>query len=49
MQAGIHVKDIGPALSPMAYFSQFHLGCTCGRDGHGQPQPKRLDRCEDGL
>jgi phosphomannomutase/phosphoglucomutase len=25
MQAGIHVKDIGPALSPMAYFIQFHL------------------------
>ncbi|MEO9777614.1 MAG: phosphomannomutase/phosphoglucomutase [Sedimentitalea sp.] len=25
MQAGIRVKDIGPALSPMAYFSQFHL------------------------
>ena len=25
MQAGINVKDIGPALSPMAYFSQFHL------------------------
>lgn len=25
MQAGIHVKDIGTALSPMAYFSQFHL------------------------
>lgn len=25
MQAGIYVKDIGPALSPMAYFSQFHL------------------------
>ncbi len=25
MQAGIHVKDIGPALTPMAYFSQFHL------------------------
>jgi len=25
MQAGIHVKDIGPALSPMAYFAQFHL------------------------
>jgi len=25
MQAGIKVKDIGPALSPMAYFSQFHL------------------------
>ena len=25
MQAGISVKDIGPALSPMAYFSQFHL------------------------
>ena len=25
IQAGIQVKDIGPALSPMAYFSQFHL------------------------
>ncbi len=25
VQAGIRVKDIGPALSPMAYFSQFHL------------------------
>ncbi|WP_425043461.1 phosphomannomutase/phosphoglucomutase [Primorskyibacter sp. S87] len=25
MRAGIAVKDIGPALSPMAYFSQFHL------------------------
>ena len=25
MQAGMQVKDIGPALSPMAYFSQFHL------------------------
>ena len=25
MQAGIRVKDIGPALSPMSYFSQFHL------------------------
>ena len=25
MQAGIQVKDIGPALSPMAYFSQFYL------------------------
>ena len=25
MQAGIRVHDIGPALSPMAYFSQFHL------------------------
>jgi len=25
MQAGMHVKDIGPSLSPMAYFSQFHL------------------------
>ena len=24
-QAGIHVQDIGPALSPMAYFAQFHL------------------------
>ncbi len=25
IQAGIKVRDIGPALSPMAYFSQFHL------------------------
>lgn len=25
MQAGIKVQDIGPALSPMAYFAQFHL------------------------
>lgn len=25
MQAGVSVKDIGPAVSPMAYFSQFHL------------------------
>lgn len=25
MQAGIHVKDIGTALSPMAYFAQSHL------------------------
>jgi len=25
IQAGIHVRDIGPALSPMAYFAQFHL------------------------
>jgi len=26
MQAGIHVKDIGPCITPMAYFSSFHLG-----------------------
>ena len=25
MQAGIAVRDIGPCLSPMAYFAQFHL------------------------
>jgi len=25
MQAGIQVRDIGPAGSPMAYFAQFHL------------------------
>lgn len=25
MQAGIQVKDIGPCITPMAYFSQFHL------------------------
>lgn len=27
MRAGIKVRDIGPALSPMAYFAQFHLDC----------------------
>lgn len=25
IQSGIRVRDIGPALSPMAYFAQFHL------------------------
>jgi phosphomannomutase / phosphoglucomutase len=25
MQSGVQVLDIGPALSPMAYFAQFHL------------------------
>ncbi|MGR3344491.1 MAG: phosphomannomutase/phosphoglucomutase, partial [Paracoccaceae bacterium] len=30
IQAGIHVRDIGPALSPMAYFSQFHLDVPAG-------------------
>ena len=25
VQAGIEVQDIGPAVSPMAYFAQFHL------------------------
>ncbi len=25
MQGGIRVHDIGPALSPMAYFAQFHI------------------------
>ncbi len=27
MQTGVHVNDIGLALSPMAYFAQFHLDC----------------------
>ena len=26
MQAGVQVKDIGPCITPMAYFSSFHLG-----------------------
>ncbi|MBT9385814.1 phosphomannomutase/phosphoglucomutase [Pseudooceanicola sp. CBS1P-1] len=26
MQAGVAVKDIGPCITPMAYFSAFHLG-----------------------
>ena len=28
MNAGINVHDIGLALSPMAYFAQFHLNCA---------------------
>ena len=28
MQAGIEVLDIGPAITPMAYFAQFHLDCA---------------------
>ena len=27
MQAGVQVNDIGLALSPMAYFAQYHLDC----------------------
>ena len=29
MAAGLRVKDIGLALSPMAYFGQFALDCPC--------------------
>jgi phosphomannomutase/phosphoglucomutase len=29
MAAGLRVKDIGLALSPMAYFAQFSLDCPC--------------------
>lgn len=29
MAAGVRVKDIGLALSPMAYFGQFALDCPC--------------------
>ena len=29
MNAGVHVIDIGLALSPMAYFAQFALDCPC--------------------
>ena len=28
MNAGVNVHDIGLALSPMAYFAQFHLNCA---------------------
>ncbi|MEC9432364.1 MAG: phosphomannomutase/phosphoglucomutase [Pseudomonadota bacterium] len=28
MQAGIEVLDIGPCITPMAYFAQFHLDCA---------------------
>jgi phosphomannomutase/phosphoglucomutase len=29
MAAGLRVKDVGLALSPMAYFGQFELDCPC--------------------
>jgi phosphomannomutase/phosphoglucomutase len=29
MAAGLRVKDVGLALSPMAYFGQFALDCPC--------------------
>ncbi|MBV9138082.1 MAG: phosphomannomutase/phosphoglucomutase, partial [Hyphomicrobiales bacterium] len=29
MAAGLKVKDVGLALSPMAYFAQFALDCPC--------------------
>ena len=28
MNAGVNVHDIGLAISPMAYFAQFHLNCA---------------------
>ncbi|MEM1314251.1 MAG: phosphomannomutase/phosphoglucomutase [Pseudomonadota bacterium] len=28
MQAGVEVLDIGPGITPMAYFAQFHLDCA---------------------
>jgi phosphomannomutase/phosphoglucomutase len=28
MQAGVEVLDIGPAITPMAYYAQFHLDCA---------------------
>ncbi|MEM9199114.1 MAG: phosphomannomutase/phosphoglucomutase, partial [Pseudomonadota bacterium] len=28
LQAGVEVRDIGTALSPMAYFAGTHLGCA---------------------
>ena len=48
MSAGIKVKDIGLAVTPMAYFAQFELDVPCGRDGDGLAQRQRLDRREDG-
>ena len=29
MAAGVRVKDVGLALSPMAYYGQFALDCPC--------------------
>jgi phosphomannomutase/phosphoglucomutase len=37
MSAGVGVHDIGLALSPTAYFAQFHLDCPRRCHGHGQP------------
>ena len=49
MQAGIRVRDIGPALSPMAYFRTVPPRRARRGDGHRQPQSQRLDRRENGL
>ena len=35
MAAGVRVRDIGLALSPMAYFAQFDLDVARGRHGDG--------------
>ena len=35
MAAGVRVRDIGLALSPMAYFAQFDLDVAGGGDGDG--------------
>ena len=48
MAGGAHVRDIGLALTPMAYFAQFALDTPGGRDGDRLPQRQRLDRGQDG-
>ena len=45
MQAGIEVLDIGPCITPMAYFAQFHLDCavamvTASHNPNGLEQPQ---------
>ena len=48
MAAGLRVKDIGLALSPMAYFGQFDARLPLRRDGDRLAQRQRLDRRQDG-
>jgi hypothetical protein len=41
------VIDIGVVATPMVYFATLPLRDRQRRDGHGQPQPARVQRPED--
>ena len=45
--AGTDVIDVGMVATPMTYFASHALDTGCS-DGHGQPQPARLQRSQDG-
>ncbi len=49
MQAGIRVRDIGPALVADGLFQPVPSGCARGGNGDGIAQSERLDRRQDGL